>query len=127
MFDLDHFKRVNDTYGHPCGDYVLKTVASIAGALVRKTDVLARYGGEEFCVLLSGTDNAAAVARAETIRQVICDRKLVFEDRHIGVSASFGVAELDLNQEHDDIGTTLKRADAKLYTAKENGRNRVEV
>lgn len=127
MFDLDHFKKVNDTYGHACGDYVLQSVSSLAGALVRKTDILARYGGEEFCILLTGTDIAAAVARAETIRQAICNSELVFDGQRINVTSSFGVAELDLALDNENIEETLKRADAKLYIAKENGRNRVEA
>lgn len=127
MFDLDHFKKVNDTYGHACGDYVLKSVAALAGSVVRKTDILARYGGEEFCILLSGTDLKAAVARAERIRQVICDSQLVFEGQSVPVTSSFGVAELDPGADDLCIENLLKHADAKLYTAKENGRNRVEA
>lgn len=125
MFDLDHFKRVNDVYGHACGDHVLQSVASLAGNLVRKTDVLARYGGEEFCILLTSTDIVAAVSRAETIRKAICDRILTFDEQHIRVTASFGVAEFDFELDCGDINNTLKRADSKLYTCKENGRNRV--
>jgi len=127
MFDLDHFKKVNDTYGHPGGDYVLKSVAFLAGSVIRKTDTLARYGGEEFCILLTETDVAAAAARAETIRRAISESQLVFEGRAIAVTSSFGVAELDPKQDHDSIEELLKRADAKLYAAKENGRNRVEA
>ena len=127
MFDLDHFKRVNDTYGHACGDYVLKTVSSLAGSMVRKTDVLARYGGEEFCILLTSTDLAAAVARAEAIRLAIGGSRMIFEEQAISITSSFGVAELDFKQSGDNIEDLLKRADAKLYAAKENGRNRVEA
>lgn len=122
MIDLDHFKVVNDTYGHSAGDLVLKTFADLLREMVRAEDVAARWGGEEFIILLPHTASDAAAALAERIRSA-------FEQQSdsastILLSASFGVVQL---QESDDVDSFIRRADAALYRAKREGRNRVAV
>jgi diguanylate cyclase (GGDEF)-like protein len=125
MFDLDHFKKVNDTYGHMAGDHVLKTVASVVRSRIRKEDVFARYGGEEFTLLLHETPKAMAAQLAEEIRAAVADSELIFEGQVIRVTVSMGVAEVapDLCTPHQ----LVKAADARLYDAKRGGRNRVAV
>ncbi|HEY8375156.1 MAG TPA: GGDEF domain-containing protein, partial [Nannocystis sp.] len=123
MFDIDHFKQCNDTYGHRAGDFVLREVAEVVRERARKVDVLARYGGEEFAMILPEIDIRGATQFAEKIRQMIAESKFMFEGRHIPVTISIGVAELT-----PDIATfddLIKRADARLYKAKQSGRNRV--
>jgi two-component system cell cycle response regulator len=123
MFDLDHFKKVNDRYGHMAGDHVLKTVASVVRSRIRQGDVFARYGGEEFALLLRETPKAMAAQLAEEIRAAVADSELVFEHQVIRVTVSMGVAEVmpDLRTPHE----LVKAADARLYDAKRDGRNRV--
>ena len=118
MVDLDHFKRVNDTYGHPVGDKVLTTLVQILTANCRVTDVVARVGGEEFAVLLPGAGIPSAYMVAEKMREAVedCDFDSVGH-----VTASFGVADL---MTEDDLQRWYTRADTALYLAKNNGRNR---
>lgn len=125
MFDLDHFKSVNDTYGHAGGDLVLRDVAAIAKCRLRKTDLLGRYGGEEFCILLPGTDLPEAVAKAEEIRCAIGGHTFTFEGKAIPVTSSFGVAVARYDTDGDTVECIVKRADAYLHEAKNRGRNRV--
>ncbi|WP_299311753.1 sensor domain-containing diguanylate cyclase [uncultured Halomonas sp.] len=121
MYDLDHFKRVNDTYGHQVGDEVLKVTAGLINATIRQVDIHARWGGEEFMVLLPEADLAEGLASAERLRQAIERHRF---DHRGPVTASFGVAALG---PRDTIGALLKRADDALYQAKHAGRNRVEA
>lgn len=123
MFDLDHFKEVNDTYGHMAGDHVLKTVASVVRGRVREGDTFARYGGEEFAVLVPETPRAVAAQLAEAIRSSIANAQFLFEDRLIPVTVSLGVADVagDIRTPHQLVNA----ADARLYEAKRGGRNRV--
>ena len=120
MIDLDHFKRVNDTYGHLYGDNVLLMVAQTIKSSIRAHDVVSRYGGEEFIVLLTHTtkDNGKDVARR--IRENIAN--LRFRNNE-GVTVSIGVSK---NKKKDNYKAIIKRADDLLYLAKDNGRNRVE-
>jgi diguanylate cyclase (GGDEF)-like protein len=130
LFDLDHFKRVNDTFGHAAGDRVLQEVAATARRQCRESDILSRYGGEEFVVVLPGTDRRGARDTAERLRQAIQETSIVLNTgRTLSVSASFGVAVLDWNPgEREDVDMILlKCADDALYQAKAKGRNRVEV
>jgi diguanylate cyclase (GGDEF)-like protein/PAS domain S-box-containing protein len=121
MFDIDHFKKVNDKYGHGAGDYVLKTIASIVRKNVRKIDYLFRWGGEEFLILSSETQLDKAHALAERIRKAIESYKF----KKVGkVTVSFGVTEFKERETQDSF---IKRADDAMYKAKEKGRNRVEV
>jgi two-component system cell cycle response regulator len=124
MFDLDHFKSVNDTFGHIAGDYVLKEVASAVRIRLRPDDILARYGGEEFAVLLPETDIQGAAIIAEELRKLIADRVFEFEGERIPVTISIGCNQLLAEHESDPV-RLVKSADAKLYEAKRTGRNRV--
>lgn len=123
VIDIDHFKQVNDTYGHISGDSVLKSVAQVIKNTIRRSDEVFRYGGEEFVVLLSNTDIDGARFIAERVRREI--KKLTvrsYED--INVTASIGVAATNKLQ---DVNDTLYHADKALYQAKEDGRDRVVV
>jgi diguanylate cyclase (GGDEF)-like protein len=126
LFDIDHFKRFNDTWGHEAGDLVLKSVADVIRQNVRGSDIACRYGGEEFIVILSESTRTVALQRAETIRQDIEKLELMFGDKPLDrVTASFGVA---LYPTHADNAEALVRAaDDALYRAKDSGRNRVHV
>jgi diguanylate cyclase (GGDEF)-like protein len=131
MLDLDHFKQVNDTYGHAAGDEVLRELAQRVESQVRASDVAARYGGEEFVVLLPHTDVDAGKALAERIRRAVSAEPVSFDDEgEVTVTASIGIATV-LPGDEDDLKTVgdslLARADVALYRAKAAGRNRVEV
>jgi len=121
MFDLDHFKKINDTYGHNAGDEVLKTVADRVKDNIRVTDIFARVGGEEFTILVPATGLEGAKVVADKLRQSI--ESHAFETVGI-VTASFGVAEFERDEAIDAL---IKRADNALYEAKEHGRNRVVI
>ncbi|MDG4867442.1 diguanylate cyclase [Guyparkeria sp. 1SP6A2] len=121
MYDLDHFKRINDSFGHSAGDEVLRTVSEIARQTVRETDLVGRWGGEEFMVLLPQTPLAEAAVLAERLRQAVDDHDFP-SVRH--VTASFGVAGF---RPEDALDSLVLRVDKALYRAKENGRNRVET
>ncbi len=122
MFDVDHFKKVNDNYGHLAGDYVLKELCNVARGRLRPDDVLARYGGEEFAILLPETNRAGAIEIAEQIRSLIEKHVFRFESETIPITSSFGVAEL--SPDADELAF-IKAADEKLYQAKNSGRNKV--
>jgi diguanylate cyclase (GGDEF)-like protein len=123
LFDIDHFKRINDVHGHLAGDFVLKELARVVQARVRREEVFARYGGEEFAVVLPETSLAGAVSLAETIRQRVREHVFVFQADAIRVTVSVGVAVLvEGDQKASDL---IKRADERLYAAKHGGRDRV--
>ncbi|HEY8428495.1 MAG TPA: diguanylate cyclase, partial [Sandaracinaceae bacterium] len=122
MFDIDHFKGINDTYGHLAGDYVLKEVATLVKNRLRPDDIVGRYGGEEFCALLPETTLAGAASIAEDLRRRIQERRFVFEGEAIPVTVSLGCSELGGDM---DVTTLVRIADEKLYDAKRSGRNRV--
>lgn len=121
MYDLDYFKRVNDSFGHDAGDEVLRAVTDVVKGNTRTVDVVARWGGEEFMVLMPQSDLASARSAAEKLRQAIAEHR--FEKVNT-ITVSFGVTEF---VPQDDSNTLLKRADDALYLAKANGRNRVET
>ncbi|XXF75010.1 GGDEF domain-containing protein [Myxococcaceae bacterium GXIMD 01537] len=123
MFDIDHFKQVNDRFGHLAGDYVLKQLASVVRTRIRREDVFARYGGEEFGVLLPEVDTGGARQLAEKIRRLVEKQRFEFDKHAIPVTVSVGVATLAPN--HREPGDLVRTADAKLYEAKAHGRNRV--
>ncbi|WP_213880562.1 diguanylate cyclase [Pseudomonas sp. dw_358] len=125
MFDIDHFKRVNDTYGHPVGDVVIQRVASVAKALVRDADIVGRYGGEEFAILLPGTDKAGGRILAERIRAAIEAEEVFHGGARIPFTISLGVA--DLNSPAKDYKELIEWADQALYASKKGGRNQVSV
>ncbi len=123
MFDVDHFKQVNDRYGHLAGDYVLKQLASTLRTRIRREDVFARYGGEEFGLLLPEIDLTGAVKLAEKARKLVEKQRFEFDKQVIPVTISLGVAILAAN--HRDSADLKSAADVKLYEAKSAGRNRV--
>ncbi|MEG3178904.1 sensor domain-containing diguanylate cyclase [Sphingomonas sp. RB3P16] len=122
MLDVDHFKRVNDTYGHAIGDQVLQQIARIAEVALRPSDLFGRLGGEEFALLLPETNGTAAVIAAERLRQEIANHPMTCPDGStLHITASFGVAELSAST--SSLTEWLARADTMLYEAKSNGRN----
>ena len=123
IFDLDHFKEVNDSYGHLVGDQVLRRVADTLRASLRGHDVLGRYGGEEFALLMPGADIAAAMAGAERARLAVSERPIETGRLSIPLTLSAGVAAYGVNG--TDWESLLRSADAALYQAKRGGRNRV--
>ena len=126
MFDIDFFKKFNDTYGHECGDFVLTTVAELISKSLRETDVASRYGGEEFTVLLDKTGKADALLVAERIRSTINDYDFVFNDQHLHVTISVGVSVFDVdNNMVNSPNEFVNQADQGLYMSKNNGRNKV--
>lgn len=126
LFDLDHFKAINDSRGHAAGDHALQVVAAAVEDAVRGSDAVFRYGGEEFVVLLPDTPIEGAVAVAEHLRDVIRNIVLAFEGRALpSLSASFGVAGCPAHGR--DVDSLLRAADAAVYLAKSRGRDRVEV
>ena len=123
MFDIDEFKRINDTYGHLAGDHVLKQLAATIRARIRREDILSRYGGEEFAIILPEIDNYNAMQFAEKIRGLVETSSFHFEDSDIPVTISVGVASIQpALQEANDF---IRVADEHLYAAKDAGRNRV--
>jgi diguanylate cyclase (GGDEF)-like protein len=119
MFDIDHFKSINDNFGHDAGDQILVNITGLVLREIRDTDVLARWGGEEFILLLPHTDGVTAAEAAERIRRSLEK----FDFQHVAkVTASFGVTEYRPGEGSD---TLLKRVDTALYAAKDQGRNRV--
>jgi diguanylate cyclase (GGDEF)-like protein len=125
FLDIDHFKRVNDTYGHDAGDACLREAARRIGVELRAGDLLGRWGGEEFVVLLPGAGIEDARRVAEAIRQSLAARPVPFHGRAIALTLSAGIAAFDPST--DDATTLAARADAALYRAKESGRDRVEA
>lgn len=128
MIDLDHFKRVNDTYGHLVGDDVLRDVGQLLGDTIRTSDIVARYGGEEFLVLLPETDDAGAEAFAERIRDAIAQHLFTSDSvaESLRLTASVGVAVYPAAR-IESVEDLFARADAALYRAKADGRNRVRM
>lgn len=120
-FDLDHFKAINDTYGHKAGDEVLMDVTAAVKTALRSGDVFGRVGGEEFCVVLPHTDREGAIATAEKLRQAIADIAFEFDGKPVSVTASFGICRMSLVAR--DLDTLTINADAALYRAKADGRN----
>jgi diguanylate cyclase (GGDEF)-like protein len=123
MLDIDHFKRVNDTYGHPAGDMALRTIATLLTDGLRPSDTLARYGGEEIVALLPETDENAALVIAERLRQSVASRRIGDGEVTFAVTVSVGLARWQ--QFEPTIDATLARADRALYRVKNGGRNGV--
>jgi diguanylate cyclase (GGDEF)-like protein len=123
LFDLDHFKKLNDTYGHPAGDAALVGAARLLDRLLRKGDLAARFGGEEFAAILPGSDEAGALKMAERVREALARDRVVFEGAKLAVTASFGTAVWPADGR--DAAGLVTAADRALYAAKQAGRNRV--
>ena len=122
--DIDHFKRVNDVYGHDGGDFALREVAQLVKRMLRTNDSVARWGGEEFCILLPETTAVQAHTPIERIRGKLEESRFSWAGRDIAVTMTFGVAYHDL---HGSLEQTLKRADHALYRGKDGGRNRIVI
>ena len=122
--DIDHFKKINDTYGHPVGDEVLKALVAICKDTVRTTDIFARMGGEEFTAILPETDLEDGIKTAERLRVAVEESRVAVDDGTIQYTVSLGVSQLH----NDDVSMEdlMRRADSALYLAKDSGRNRVE-
>lgn len=125
MFDLDNFKKINDTFGHLAGDQILKQFAHEINFIKRHEDLFARYGGEEFVLLLRGTNQDAAVVIAEKIRKRIEDHSFKIDKKDVSVTTSIGVAAFEQNN-MNDYQHLLNSTDQLLYQAKEKGRNQVQ-
>ncbi len=123
MLDLDHFKNINDSYGHLTGDYILKEVADIVHHEVRDSDIFGRIGGEEFIILLPQTKLNGALKTAQKIRKSIDEYRFSFKGESVHVTLSLGITSTTSN---DTYFSVLDRVDKALYKAKDDGRNRVE-
>ena len=121
FFDIDHFKKINDTFGHKIGDKVLQTLANIVSKHIRKSDIFGRWGGEEFLIISPETTLDEAIILAEKLRKIISQYQ--FEDGLLNITCSFGIVEFSGDENIDEI---TKRVDLFLYKAKSNGRNRIE-
>ena len=124
VWDIDHFKRVNDRFGHRAGDKVLRTIARVLADRVRETDFVARYGGEEFAMLMTGSPMDACLHVAETLRAAVEATGFHFRDEAVTITASCGLAEM---RDGDSTEQWFERADRALYRAKQEGRNRCEL
>ena len=122
VMDIDHFKRINDRYGHATGDAVLKQLVDVATVHLRPCDLFARIGGEEFCILLPGSDHENSLVAAERIREAVAAAQIEVGGLRIPVTVSLGVSALA--DEEEEIGLAVSRADRALYSAKAAGRNR---
>ena len=124
-FDLDHFKKVNDTYGHNAGDFILSELSKLVKSIVRKDDIFCRFGGEEFVILLPNTDARTAYDSAERIRKTVEENVFNTEGHSLKQTVSLGVSQLQpsMNTPKD----FLEDADKKLYQSKQNGRNQVTI
>jgi diguanylate cyclase (GGDEF)-like protein len=125
MLDVDHFKRINDTYGHGVGDQVLVGLARVLGSCTRQIDTLARTGGEEFMLLMPQTDRHGALVRAQRLCDAVANARLTTDAGELAITISVGAASVQVSDQTDD--RLVSRADAALYRAKDGGRNRVEI
>ncbi len=125
MLDIDHFKRVNDTYGHRIGDEVIRSVVASCRSSIREIDFLGRYGGEEFMILAQEVDDQMALLLAERLRESIENMRIMTDKGEVSVTVSFGIAAIQ--EDIVDVTALINRADAALYEAKRAGRNRVAV
>ena len=125
IFDIDHFKSINDNYGHLAGDYILEAISKIIHDKIRNEDIFGRYGGDEFLIALPETELKAGKIVAEKIIKTIAEETFIFNDTSIKVTLSIGISALD--DSFDTIEAAIKNSDSALYLAKKNGRNRVEV
>jgi diguanylate cyclase (GGDEF)-like protein len=123
MFDIDYFKKINDTYGHKAGDAVLHSFTKSINATIRKSDYLARYGGEEFVLVLPETKLPKALELAERLRKITENLEVKFDDKIIKITTSAGVASYKKGQDKDSL---IQKADELLYDAKKQGRNRIK-
>lgn len=123
LFDVDHFKKFNDTYGHNTGDYILKNLAAIVRQNIRNVDLLVRYGGEEFLILSPESNADEAFAIAERVRREVENTEFLFEEKILKITISLGISSFRAGMTPEEF---IKSADRSLYLAKQNGRNRTE-
>lgn len=123
MIDLDFFKKINDTYGHLAGDFILGKLSEVFSSMTRDEDIVARYGGEEFVAILPGSSEEGAVICAERIREKIAQTPFIFEREKINITVSIGIATLDENNFFESYEDFIEAADNCLYCSKKNGRN----
>lgn len=123
LLDLDHFKQLNDTYGHQAGDQVLCDLTGMVSAELRQHDILARYGGEEFALILAGTSKEDGLLLGERLRSSVAEHEFLYKEERLPVTMSMGLATFP--EDADDRMDLLRAADKALYRAKESGRNRV--
>jgi diguanylate cyclase len=123
IFDIDHFKRINDTYGHQAGDRVIKVIGRSIAKRLREVDFFCRYGGEEFVALMPETDGATALAVLESVRDAIANAAFNYKDQPMSITMSVGLSEFKTN---DTLESAFERADQALYGAKSAGRNRCQ-
>jgi len=124
IFDIDHFKNINDTYGHQAGDRVIKVIGRSVAKRLREVDFFCRYGGEEFVALMPETDSATALAVLEKVRDAIANAAFNYKDQPMAITLSVGLTEFRTN---DSLESAFERADQALYTAKSDGRNRCQL
>jgi diguanylate cyclase (GGDEF)-like protein len=125
MLDLDHFKAINDSHGHPIGDLVLQEFAKRSRSCIREADIIGRYGGEELLIFLPETDIEIALQVAERLRKSIADTPIRISDKELQITVSIGVSKRDENA--PELQTLIARADQAMYVAKHKGRNQVAV
>ena len=124
MSDIDFFKRVNDRYGHDCGDYTIINTARLISECCREQDIVTRWGGEEFLIIMPDTEREGAQVLAERIRKVLEDTTLQYEEIQLKITMTFGVSEYN---ELLGVEGTIRKADMALLHGKEHGRNQVVV
>ncbi|MBN7818448.1 diguanylate cyclase [Bowmanella yangjiangensis] len=125
LLDIDYFKNINDTYGHPAGDQVIRTLAKAIRQIVRETDLAGRYGGEEFALVLPDTSAEAALQVAERIREFVQKQAVVYEEHSIPFTISLGICQF--NPSFKGYMAWIEQADKALYTAKDSGRNNSQI
>jgi diguanylate cyclase (GGDEF)-like protein len=126
LFDIDHFKNVNDTFGHPAGDYVLTELSNMMAASLRAEDIFARYGGEEFAIVCRGSDSIQGQIVAERLRKAVETNHFMWEEKRVPVTISLGLATLP-DPAIADSSELIRAADEALYKSKKTGRNRVTL
>ena len=122
MMDLDYFKKINDTYGHPAGDMVLSQIGNLLKSHVRRNDLACRYGGEEFAVILPNTSRESTYAAYERFREMVFEQPFEYESKRFSVTVSIGIA---YSNDAESINDLLAHADQALYQAKEENRNKI--
>ncbi|RJQ48685.1 MAG: diguanylate cyclase [Nitrospiraceae bacterium] len=127
MIDIDHFKKINDTFGHPAGDDVLRSVTGLLTEALRKSDTAARYGGEEFVVVLPETDIKGAVTLAERIRKLVEKAEIMIDAKAIRITVSLGVTTYTPGKGTKNVAELIKSADTALYNSKQTGRNKISI
>jgi diguanylate cyclase len=123
VFDIDHFKRINDSFGHQAGDRVIKVIGRSIAKRLREVDFFCRYGGEEFVALMPETDSKTALEVLEKVRDAIANAAFNYKDQPLTITVSIGVTEFKTS---DTLESAFERADQALYNAKSTGRNRCQ-